>query len=378
VALLCLLAGTGAGFAADTGKSDPGNPPKEKSVRSIVFSGLQWDVKASGQDRKLGPGPNYWGGGEDNVRMDQEGRLHLKITKLPGEKGRFRWFCAEVISKKSFGYGEYRWRLDTPVKADPNVVLGLFTWDDDPESDRFHHREIDIELISTWGDASATNAQFCVQPWTTRRNRHRFAQAEAAQPETTHTFSWAKDSVLFRSLRGQNDQPAEAGNLVEEWKCSGSAVPPPGGENVRMNLWLLNPPGEDFNEVEVIIRSFEFVPPPQPAGSTIAVEITETPPPSLRPGPQGTGRIAGRVSGGAPGEYKIVVFAKSDKWYCQPYTASPDTAISDDGRWATRSHGGDEYAAVLATKAYSPPATMTELPRIGGDIVAVATRKADR
>jgi hypothetical protein len=279
---VCLSLATGAGFAAEAGIADATNPTSAIAARSIVFSELQWEVKASGQDRKLGPGPNYWGDGEDNVSVDQQGRLHLKITKQPAENGRSRWQCAEVISKQSFGYGEYRWRLDTPIKADPKVVLGLFTWDVDSESDRFHHREIDIELISTWGDAGATNAQFCVQPWTTRKNRHRFALPDAAQPPTIHTFTWAKDNVLFRSLRGQDGRDPEARSLLEEWRCSGPAIPPTGGENVRMNLWLLSPPGEDFNEVEVTIRSFEFVPQRPPADNAVALEITETPAPSLR------------------------------------------------------------------------------------------------
>ena len=47
-----------------------------------------------------------------------------------------------------------------------------------------------------------------------------------------------------------------------------SAVPQSGDEGVHLNLWLVqgNPP-TDSNEVEVIIKSFDFVPlgPPPPA-----------------------------------------------------------------------------------------------------------------
>src|SRR5437870_9597705 len=57
----------------------------------------------------------------------------------------------------SFGFGTYRFRLDSPVDdIDPNAVVGLFTWSDRPD---FNHREIDIE-ISRWGEPGNPNAQF--------------------------------------------------------------------------------------------------------------------------------------------------------------------------------------------------------------------------
>jgi len=209
-----------------------------------------------------------------NVWLDQQGRLHLKITKRQDEDGKLQWFCAEIVSLKSFAYGEYRWYLDTPIKADPKVVLGLFTWDDEPESKKFHHREIDIELISTWGDASSTNAQFVVQPWSTRGNLHRFALADPSLSTTLHTFLWRKNNVLFRSLRGHVSE-ASGNNLLEEWNFSGPAVPPPGGKNgekVRINLWLLSRPSDHSSEVEVVISKFEFVASPQAAGTTVKPE----------------------------------------------------------------------------------------------------------
>lgn len=374
--VLSFLGSNVKGLAADEKKAaETGSATPVRAARSIVFAGLQWAVKASAPAKRLGPGPNYWSDSEDNVWVDQQGRLHLKVTKRQGNDGRPRWFCAEVISQKSFGHGEYRWYLDTPIKADPKVVLGLFTWDDDPDSARFHHREIDIELISTWGDASNTNAQFCVQPWTTRRNLHRFALPDPSLAATTHTFSWAKESVVFRALRGHVSEAEVKESVLEEWRFSGRGVPPPGGENVRMNLWLLSRPEDDASETEMVISKFEFVPPPQAAGASATVEITEVPPASLRPGPQGFGRIAGRVSGASPAEHKIVVLAKSDKWYVQPFAAAPETPIGEDGRWTTRTHGGDEYASILVVKSYEVPATLTELPKVGDKVLAVATAK---
>lgn len=47
---------------------------------------------------------------------------------------------------------------------DPNVVFGLFTWDDNPIQ---AHREIDVEF-ARWGATPAqdgSNAQWVVQPY---------------------------------------------------------------------------------------------------------------------------------------------------------------------------------------------------------------------
>ncbi|MGH6635400.1 MAG: hypothetical protein ACRED0_04455 [Gammaproteobacteria bacterium] len=90
----------------------------------------------------------------------------MKITRSGG-----RWYCAEVVSADSFGFGTYRFSLDSPVDAlDPNVVLGLFTWSDDPA---YNNREIDIEF-TRWGDPNNQNAQYVVQPYTLPQNIIRF------------------------------------------------------------------------------------------------------------------------------------------------------------------------------------------------------------
>ena len=123
--------------------------------RTLQFSGYTWNVKTSAG--KVGPGPNLFSDSTNNVWVDASGRLHLKITKDAN-----RWNCAEVICTNSLGHGTYRFYLDSPVdNLDPNVVLGLFTWSDDPA---YADREIDVEC-SRWANAAdSDNAQFVVQP----------------------------------------------------------------------------------------------------------------------------------------------------------------------------------------------------------------------
>jgi len=223
--------------------------PPAPAVRTISFSGYLWNVKASAG--RVGPGPNYFSDSPNNVWVDALGRLHLKITRVRG-----KWQCAEVVSQASFGHGTYRFYLDSPVDAlDPSVVLGLFTWSDDPA---YNHREIDIEF-ARWGEPANLNAQYVVQPYTLETNIHRFSQP-AGVAQSVHSFRWEAAQVAFESVRGTAAQPADPGDLIQQWTCS-TQVPVPGGENARMNLWLFRGRAPtNGQEVEVVIRQFEFVP----------------------------------------------------------------------------------------------------------------------
>lgn len=211
--------------------------------RTIEFSGYTWNVKRSAG--KVGPGPNYFSNSAGNVWVDADGRLHLRTTRSKG-----RWFCAEVINTQSLGRGTYTWTLDSPVDAlDRNVVLGLFTWNDDPA---YNHRELDWEA-ARWGDAAdPTNGQYVVQPWDGDGNLQRITLPPGVS-QSTQSFTWGLSSVTFTS---SSATPAT-------WTYMGPDVPVPGGENARMNLWLFRGAApSDGHEVEVVIRSFSFQPLP--------------------------------------------------------------------------------------------------------------------
>ena len=70
-------------------------------ARVISFSGYEWVVSTSGEE-KAGPGPNYFSDSRENVWVDDEGRLHLRITYREG-----RWNCARVELAKHTSYGKY-------------------------------------------------------------------------------------------------------------------------------------------------------------------------------------------------------------------------------------------------------------------------------
>lgn len=159
--------------------------------RKLEFSGRRWLVK--GTDTREGPGPNYFSDDEENVWVDGEGRLHLRISERDGQ-----WRCAEVVSEEEFGYGHYVFKLGGGADAiNENVVLGLFTWDTDPE---YHNREIDIE-IARWAEAANENCQYVVQPYEHPGKLHRFG-VDLAGACSTHSFEWQRGRVAFRSARG--------------------------------------------------------------------------------------------------------------------------------------------------------------------------------
>ena len=226
-------------------------------VRWLGFSGYDWWVKT--RTGLVGPGPNYFSDSTNNVWLDALGRLHLRITNRSNQ-----WQCAEIVSARTFGYGSYRFQVDSIVDdLDLKAVLGLFTWSDDPA---YADREIDVEC-SRWGNAADTNnAQFVVQPYDTAGHLVRYA-VPAGVTDTTHLFTWETNRVSFQSLRGGYSPNPDPTNIISSWLYA-LTTSQSGDENVRLNLWLFggSPPAGNA-EVEVVIKCFEFVPlgPPQPA-----------------------------------------------------------------------------------------------------------------
>jgi len=217
-----------------------GQPEVRAAEPSLSFSGRTWTIKTSSSP--VGPGPNVFA--QSNAFVDSSGYLRLRISKVNR-----RWTSGEVVLQQSLGYGTYEWELGSNVaNLDPWAVLGLFTWNNDDAS--YFHREIDFEA-ARWGNSrDRTNAQWVVQPWDVTGNLRRFTIGSTVP--TIVRFTWSASRVDFATVVG--------GNVVESWSYTGSYVPPAGGENARMNLWLFNGRAPKA-AVEVIIRRFTFTPP---------------------------------------------------------------------------------------------------------------------
>jgi hypothetical protein len=218
---------------------------RESCFRSISFSGYDWLVKDSGPVR-VDPGDNYFSDSEENVHVDENGYLHLSLTRENET-----YSCAEIFGKSQLGYGIYRITMTTDTSTlDPSIILGFFTWDD---LEHFYsYREMDVEL-GRWGHPNNDNAQFIVQPdWP--GHKYRFNLPPGTAP-TVHMITWQPEGVLFQSrvIVGDIETP------LASWWYRGDNIPVPGTENTRMNLWLLgNQPQEDQTETEVILTEFRF------------------------------------------------------------------------------------------------------------------------
>lgn len=207
------------------------------ATRIIEWAGRSWYVK-DGDD--LGPGPNDWSDNPQSVKVDDLGRLHLKIREHQGT-----WYSAEICSVEPVGYGMHRFEVDVPA-LNENVVLGLFAYADDTH-------EIDVEYAK-WGVVADTNnAQYVVQPYTTAGNMIRFPIANGA---ATHYFNWCPDAIQFRGFTEQSLEPLAPANLAQEWLYTGPDVPSQNADlHMHLNLWLIDPPS-DSQEVEVIVTDY--------------------------------------------------------------------------------------------------------------------------
>ncbi len=222
--------------------------------RSLLFSGYNWTVRSS-ENALQGPGPNYFNESVDNVWVDGDGFLHLKIRNYDGI-----WYCAEVYTNTSFGYGTYLFKVRQGFEnLDVNIVLGLFTYYNDTQ-------EIDIEF-ARWGDAQAENGQFVVQPYSEPGNLHRFEMPVKSLP-SIHGFNWCSDYIEWFSLHSTSFSlttwdplNVNRNSFVQSFYYQGNSNPLPRTERVHINLWLMQGLAPtNAQEVEVVIEEFRFIP----------------------------------------------------------------------------------------------------------------------
>jgi hypothetical protein len=214
--------------------------PSRDPDRVVEFSGYRWKVKNADL---AGPGPNYFSDDDANVRVTSDG-LHLRIEPRDG-----RWYCAEVFSEESLGYGRYTFHVTLPRRLDFQTVFGAFTYENAT-------REIDVEMSEVL--ATPNNAQYVIQPFTRAGNIQRFSVSPTG--DVSHRFVWRSDRIEFTTWTGHDAEP-RAETLVGSWIYTGPDIPPPGGERMRFNLWLFGgrAPRSGLGD-EVIVRAFRHEP----------------------------------------------------------------------------------------------------------------------
>lgn len=104
---------------------------------------------------------------------------------------------------------------------------------------------------------------------------------------------------------------------------------------------------------------------------SVQIEITQVPPYEPEGGPDTRAEIAGKVSGEIASDHKVVIYARADAWYIQP-SPYAEHAISEHNTWATWTHTGSSYAALLVRPGFDPFLRLDVLPRVGGHVLARA------
>jgi len=228
----------------------------EDSIKTIQFSGITWNVK----DGYGSPRNNYWSSNQDNVWVDSDGALHLKIQKVDDV-----WYCSEIWTDQSFGFGDYIFKINSRIDLlDQNVVFGLFIYKNLGMQSTPQEYEIDMEFSSWQGQIGTNNALYVFQ----YREGGDINNSSLITPylynfalngiNSTHKFIWESNKITFQSYHGHYDTPPDSNYfIIPEKVFYDSRVPPASDEKLHINLWLndFNGPSDD-NEVEIIINSF--------------------------------------------------------------------------------------------------------------------------
>ena len=258
----------------------------------------------------------YYNGGlgttfaPEHVVVDRQGDLHLRMAK--DWNNNTEWAGAEAVlmfhangSQANLGYGDYLVTAEIvkPLNAtfatlDPNVALGMFTYERPAKgSEDNPAREMDLAEISRWGwnhaDPEACpfrgeqgkfnkmalcelNAQFALQDYTKKSGLVKRYDAGPTN-KITLVMRWRQGVVTFEKYNGIHTLDRLPPQANFSWttppELSEFVPTPEGCARFHINLWLgnyydtnWNPLRQfaphagptDGNEVEVVIRNFEF------------------------------------------------------------------------------------------------------------------------
>jgi hypothetical protein len=259
----------------------------------------------------------YYNGGlgtifaPEHVFVDGKGDLHLRLAK--DWNNNTEWAGAEAVlmfnagpprTQANLGYGDYLVTAEivkpqnaTFATYDPNVALGMFTYERPATGSQDNPaREIDLAEISRWGWNHVTpaacpftgtqgsfdnmtlcqgSAQFALQDFT--RHSGMVTRYDIGRTnKITLVMKWRAGEVTFEKYNGVHKLDNLPTQEKFEWTTPLALrdfVPTPGCARFHINLWLSNfydtnwnhlPPfaphagPTDGEEVEVVIRNFEF------------------------------------------------------------------------------------------------------------------------
>jgi len=221
------------------------------SQQTVSWKGFQWNIRDQGSQLS-GPGPNLWNGG--NTFIDQsDDSLHLLISQVNGS-----WTCAELSTVDYLPFGTYQWQIDSRTdQYDPSVVLGLFSYEGNPDGTK----EIDIEF-SRWGNPTYDPGSFTTYPsvsgYSPDGSTFNF---NLSGTYTTARYHWMSSGISYSYMGGFQNISSNV-NMIFNYSFMPTDTNrvPQLPMQLHMNLWLFQGSAPTNNlGVEVIIRNFQIV-----------------------------------------------------------------------------------------------------------------------
>ena len=110
------------------------------------------------------------------------------------------------------------------------------------------------------------------------------------------------------------------------------------------------------------------------ASATTAPKITITKMPMDPPSEEmASSEIEGTVTAPPANSHVVVYALGGGTYYVQPSADQTVIKISK-GHWASETHGGEAFVALLVKDSYIPDATRANILKVGGPILAIARR----
>ena len=217
---------------------------------AIKWKGYDWNVTQGGM-------AGVAAGSQANVSIDAAGYLHLRIAKNSGV-----WTASELFSAQTLGFGSYQWQLEGPVDTfDKQIVLGLFPYGPTAGIGADGTNEIDIEW-ARWGQATGENVSFTNYPASGKTVGTKAYQASlGGGTSSTARFTWSSQYIESAVLKGYQALGSETG-LLAKWRyapANPSTNIPQQALPLGMNLWCFEAPPTDGQDLEIVVRDFQFV-----------------------------------------------------------------------------------------------------------------------
>lgn len=216
----------------------------------FVWKGYTWDVRDGGTG-----GPGFGGWSENNVSVDGDGYLNLKITNPTGDSP----IGSQIVSQTTgLGYGTYTITVGTRLdNIDKNIVFGgLF-----PFYYGNPYIELDVNETSKW-DTESSVISHTVWYGSNPESPSNLSKSSATPSDVvqTHRLIWEEGRATFDSFIGSNT----AGIPYFHTQINEN-VPEPSTEALVINLWAYaegNPTADDIDipETTVIVRDISYSP----------------------------------------------------------------------------------------------------------------------